>query len=64
MEEILSMDEIYMNDIICDVVSKDPNADIFQTYNKVVGYVNTETFNNCLRILELIRLNKYVFFEE
>ena len=51
--------EIYLQDIVCDAVLVNPKAEDFQIYNRVVQMYDVECFETAIRILELIKINKY-----
>ena len=62
-DELLRSDEIYLQDIICDAVLVNPKAEDFQIYNHVVQMYDVECFETAIRILELIKINKYALMD-
>ena len=58
MSDILKPEEIYLQDVVYSVVSSHKDMDDLQLYNLVIQMVDTNSFENVKKILELIRLNK------
>ena len=58
MTEIISENQIYMQDVICDAVSQNPTAPDFIIYNQVVKQINVYDMETVVEILDLIKLNK------
>ena len=58
MTEIISENQIYMQDVICSAVLENPNANDFAIYNQVVKYVDVSDMKTVAKILDLIRINK------
>jgi hypothetical protein len=59
-DEILNIDEIYIQDIICSTVADNPKADDFVIYNKIMSMIDILTIEETNRILDLIKLNKII----
>ena len=57
-DEIITANEIYLQDVVCDVVTSNPQEDDLVLYNKIVTMVDVLDFETTSRILTLIRLNK------
>ena len=57
-DEIITPNEIYLQDIVCDVVTANPQEDDLVLYNKIVTMVDVLDFETTSRILTLIKLNK------
>lgn len=58
MSDILKPEEIYLQDVVYSVVAAHKDMDDLQLYNLVIQMVDTNSFENVKKILELIRLNK------
>lgn len=57
-DEIISRDDIYLQDIICSVVAENPTADETILYNKICMMVEIPSIETVGKILELIKLNR------
>lgn len=55
---LINENEIYLQDIICEIVSRDPSEDDFAIYNKVSELTDIPDLSVSERILFLIQLNK------
>lgn len=60
-EEMIKSNEIYLQDVVCSVVEKNPTADDFILYNTVSTMVDIPTLDTAKRLLKLIKLNKSAF---
>ena len=57
-DEIISANEIYLQDVACSIVANNVNAEDFVIYNKVITMIDVYTFEQACKVLELIKLNK------
>lgn len=57
-DEIISSNQLYLQDVVCGIVAEDPKADDFTIYNKVVKMTDVPDIETVGKILELIKLNK------
>ena len=57
-DELISSSEIYMQDIVCSVVSSNPSADDFILYNTISTMIEIPTMEITSKILALIKINK------
>ena len=60
-DEIINVNEIYLQDVVCTVVARNPNADDFAVYNMVSQMADVDSLETLERILKLIKLNKTAF---
>ena len=60
MEELIQGHEIFLQDIVYDAVSKDPEKDEVILYNRIIQIIDVDSLHAASRILELIKLNKRV----
>lgn len=57
-DEIITMDDIYLQDIVCDTVFANPKEDDVLLYNKIANLIDIESMALTIKILELIKMNK------
>jgi hypothetical protein len=57
-DELIGINEIYLQDVVCSVVSQNPLADDFVLYNIIASIVDIPSFETTDRVLALIKLNK------
>lgn len=60
-DELISSEEIYLQDIVCSVVESNLRADDFVIYNIISAMVEIPSLETTSKILELIKLNKTAF---
>ena len=57
-DELINLNEIYLQDVVCATVLQNPRADDFVLYNIISTIVDIPSFEATDRVLALIKLNK------
>lgn len=57
-DELIKANEIYLQDVVCDVVQNHPTADDVAIYNIVCTMVDVPALQTVKKIIDLIRINK------
>jgi hypothetical protein len=57
-DELIDLNEIYIQDIVCSAVAANPKADNFTLYNAISTIIEIQSLEATDRILTLIKLNK------
>jgi hypothetical protein len=57
-DELIGSNEIYIQEIVCSTVARNPKADDFALYNIISTMVDISTLETTDRILNLIKMNK------
>jgi hypothetical protein len=60
-DELINANDIYIQDIVCSVVSSRPSDDDFVLYNTIATIIEIPTLETTEKILRLIRMNKIAF---
>ena len=60
-DDVITIEELYLQDIICDIVFANPREDDIVLYNKIANLIDVETMGQTIKILELIKMNKLMF---
>lgn len=63
-DEIISADQIFMQDMVCDEVTKNPKLDDFEIYNNLWKKIDIPDLETVMKILELIRINKMMLMDK
>jgi hypothetical protein len=59
--ELIQANDIYMQDIVCSIVSQRPADDDFALYNTIATIIDIPTLETTEKVLRLIRMNKLAF---
>ena len=62
-DEIITEEQIYMQDIICKAVQCNPQKSDFEIYNIIYSNLNIGNIQTISTILRLIKLNKQLLLE-
>ena len=62
-DEIITEEQMYMQDIICKAVQNNPKKNDFEIYNIVYSNLNIGSIEAISTILRLIKLNKQLLLE-
>ena len=57
-DKIIHSTDIFLQDMVCDVVSKNPKGDNFELYNLIAEKVDIPDFSVMKKIFMLIKKNK------
>lgn len=60
-DDVITIEELYLQDIVCDIVFANPKEDDILLYNKIANLIDVETMGQTIKILELIKMNKLMF---
>jgi hypothetical protein len=60
-DEIITIDELYLQDIVCATVFANPHDDDILLYNKITSILGVESMDQTIKILQLIKMNKLLF---
>ena len=60
-DELITSNEIHLQDVVCSIVEQNPLADDFVLYNIVAKMIDIPSLDATNKILSLIKLNKSAF---
>ena len=59
--EILRENDIYLQDVVCNIVAENLDKSDFDIYNMVSSQVDIFDLDTTVKVLDLIKINKLAF---